>query len=100
MSIITTNPPRAAADGQRARVVTDAVVSSYIHEIARAGAVARRGVEQVAGDDTAGVMARPARPHECAGAGCTSAPAPRLVGRKPQSARRRYARGVQTATRT
>jgi hypothetical protein len=31
----TTQRPTAAADGQRARVVADAVVSAYIHEIAQ-----------------------------------------------------------------
>jgi hypothetical protein len=95
MSILPTNPSGAAADGQRARVVADAVVSAYIHEIARAGAGARRGVGRNADsrDDGAGVMARAARTHACAGARRTS---PRLVAPKPQLARRRHPR-VQTA---
>lgn len=35
MTTIIATPPRAAADGQRARVASDAVVSAYIHELAR-----------------------------------------------------------------
>jgi hypothetical protein len=81
MSILTTNPSRAAADGQRARVVADAVVSAYIHEIAGAGA--RRGV--VRNDDAAGVLARPVRTQACEGARRSFAP-------KPQFARRRHPR--------
>jgi hypothetical protein len=92
MSTLTTIPPRAAADGQRARVVTDAVVSAYIHEIARAGAAARQRVQRVA-DDRDDVIA--SRAQVCASAGRTSTS--RLIARKPQSARR-HVRGVRAAT--
>jgi hypothetical protein len=79
MPVLASSPVRNAIDGQRARVVTDAVISAYIHEVARAGGVARRGVERAAEnrDDTAGVMARSAR---CNGARRTFAGRPEVRG--------------------
>jgi hypothetical protein len=78
MSILASSPIRDVTDGQRARVVSDAVISAYINEVAQAGVVARRRVERVAETrDAAGVVARSAR---CMGSRRSSVGRPEVRG--------------------